>query len=745
MSDRAIGKGRLASRWGLVGIVALATSLAGHAALINERLYDEILVGIATHWQKCVITAENDQELTYRTIHHPITSMTVPQSQVRGLKRRMTAAESYQENFKKLQEAPETIAQLMSEVYEFWPKLLPGAISDLERYTRQRPHYECVIILGQMYLSPALGEKVDPDKALSCARQAEALDNTKAEAYRLQYWGHKLKGQSPEALAAIEKAHKLAPERPEVLVPWVKAQVESGQAEQALKAVEEVLKQNDADGNAHFCRGLILLALGKLQEAELSLGKAQLVKSEVARLSALCSVYYLTGRYDQAISTALQVRAQSDNSAAAAGAIATLALARLRKEGPAAAEAARRLLAEAFTLEPRNARAYVALGMLEREQGNPEAALENFQKAARANPADAYAQYCHGHALFAAGNHPAATAAFQEAARLARQDIDVQRALGACLLLTKEYARAQQTFEEALRAVPERSDLHSGLGMALLQLGEIEPAYRSLAKALQLDAQNIEALAGLAYIENQRRNAERTESYLRRILAVQGDMAWALEHLKKVYAERELIIDYAGFGGAELPGWLSPLSSLKESGLEQRPEEGVFRISGNCKRSAREAGLKSRQQAAGFLRLSADFVAPDNVPYFAGLIVASTGYSFLLKFGKTVHNKVGYTFKDYAGPRDWIEFDQWPKSGKVHLALELADPRNNEFHLYLGQNRLTDAEGKPVQVRINLGTRNMSHLDAGAGVADMNAGDTVEVTFDNLIVLRKAEKGAEGK
>ena len=97
------------------------------------------------------------------------------------------------------------------------------------------------------------------------------------------------------------------------------------------------------------------------------------------------------------------------------------------------------------------------------------------------------------------------------------------------------FARAETFFLAALRAESRSAEARHGLGWSLAYLGDLDGAAASLEAALALAPGDVDALAGLAAVENARGAWESAIELARAALA--ADASWAFAHHEGVDAE----------------------------------------------------------------------------------------------------------------------------------------------------------------------------------------------------------------
>jgi len=142
-------------------------------------------------------------------------------------------------------------------------------------------------------------------------------------------------------------------------------------------------------------------------------------------------------------------------------------------------------------------------GVLKNEPGNPEAnywmarvngkkgeyslALESIRAAIDRAPARAIYQYELGHILRDAGKLPEAVEAWKQAVKLEPGYADAWEAIGSAYLESSRYKDAIAAFEAALKADPPRARILGLMGDAYFQAGKWKDAINSYSAALKAD------------------------------------------------------------------------------------------------------------------------------------------------------------------------------------------------------------------------------------------------------------------
>lgn len=182
-------------------------------------------------------------------------------------------------------------------------------------------------------------------------------------------------------------------------------------------------------------------------------------------------------------------------------------------------------------LDPANAPALIRLGLIARNQHQPDEAARHFASALAAEP----------HNLYAAR---LLAAAYREGRRLDDAgmllDVWLQKApgdsellveKGRCLLDRGDPAAAAPVFEAAIAATPDNAPAHSLLGICRRRTGDRDGAFAAFSAAAALDPTDVSALNGLGNHHLERENYPAAIDHFRRALAVRPGFAKAQKNL----------------------------------------------------------------------------------------------------------------------------------------------------------------------------------------------------------------------
>ncbi len=294
-----------------------------------------------------------------------------------------------------------------------------------------------------------------------------------------------------------------------------------------------------------FQRAEKFYAAGKIREAEALYERVAAVNPDYRQaLVRLGTIAYATARPALAAErfrAALRLRESADVFALLAGAQFN------QEEFDEAYKSARR----AIELDPRQTRAYTALGMIYTALKNWRDADAAYAEALRLDPEDSTAWYLQGRSYFLRNEFTKARAAFEAALKLNPQSMRVYENLALTFELLGNLEAAQAVFENGIRENHQRAGpeaaIHIGYGEFLFRQNRLEGSRAQLEEAVRLEPGNSEAHYALSKtlygLHDLRKAAEEGEASLRtgkpdyrvhfllsRIYTALGDEASASRH-----------------------------------------------------------------------------------------------------------------------------------------------------------------------------------------------------------------------
>jgi tetratricopeptide (TPR) repeat protein len=160
-------------------------------------------------------------------------------------------------------------------------------------------------------------------------------------------------------------------------------------------------------------------------------------------------------------------------------------------------DAAVELIAEAVKLRPRHAGFHAALAQAQIARGDAVAAEIECHRALELDPQLAAAWCCLGEVVAALGNDEQAQAAWHTAARLDTRSARAELLLGHWLCRRKEFDAAAEAYRAGLRKAPNDAALRYTLGAALATGGHKDEAADAYREALRLRPNFPEVLLNL--------------------------------------------------------------------------------------------------------------------------------------------------------------------------------------------------------------------------------------------------------
>jgi serine/threonine-protein kinase len=140
----------------------------------------------------------------------------------------------------------------------------------------------------------------------------------------------------------------------------------------------------------------------------------------------------------------------------------------------------------ALALDPLVAPAWITLGIIERDSGQPEQAVTSFVRALERDPLNAEAHRELADAYFRLGRTGEAEATFAKAVEFRPDSWATHNSLAGMLLRQGRFAEAERAYRRALDIVPDNARLWSNLGAALYYQGRREDAERAWIRSIEL-------------------------------------------------------------------------------------------------------------------------------------------------------------------------------------------------------------------------------------------------------------------
>jgi tetratricopeptide (TPR) repeat protein len=144
------------------------------------------------------------------------------------------------------------------------------------------------------------------------------------------------------------------------------------------------------------------------------------------------------------------------------------------------------LCGQVLQADPRHVGGLFLLGLIQRQMGRDDLAIERLTEAVRLKPDFAEAHNSLGNALRSQGRVVEAEASYRQALRLNPQFAEAHNNLGVALMERGKLEEAEVNLEQAAYLKPDYVEAHNNLGVALTRQRKLEPATASLRQAIRL-------------------------------------------------------------------------------------------------------------------------------------------------------------------------------------------------------------------------------------------------------------------
>lgn len=265
------------------------------------------------------------------------------------------------------------------------------------------------------------------------------------------------------------------PERDRLLVEMALAQNEAGRPQQALDTLgkAKIPEEPRATAQYHGVTAFAQARLNRYGAAIEAIRRAlQLDDTDAHYWEFLISALINHDENPQALAEAIRAQAKFPDHAEIQF---QFALASYHVTESPLSRLALRNLAEA---EPGSPRVMLAEGLLRRKQGETEAAIKAFERAAERGARDAHLLL--GIVYREQGDYEAAERQFLQAEKLNPQNAQVMLELGKLSLVRGDLPRARALLEKAVQHMPDAPAVHYQLGLLYRRLGETEKAEHHL-------------------------------------------------------------------------------------------------------------------------------------------------------------------------------------------------------------------------------------------------------------------------
>jgi tetratricopeptide (TPR) repeat protein len=205
------------------------------------------------------------------------------------------------------------------------------------------------------------------------------------------------------------------------------------------------------------------------------------------------------------------------------------------------------------------------IGLVYREQGLFDAAVAEFQSAARADPEFPGSYNNLGLTYQDAGDLDSALEAYDRGLQVDPENPVILNNHGSALLASGRLEEARRSFRKAVESDPEYASAHNNLGAALGMLGDLNGEFEEYLKAIDLEPDYADARLNLSLNLIRRGRPQEAARALRQVLDREPDHGRALLELGALLIQQgdegEGIL-HLERAGAALPEWPAPRNAL---------------------------------------------------------------------------------------------------------------------------------------------------------------------------------------
>jgi predicted O-linked N-acetylglucosamine transferase (SPINDLY family) len=153
--------------------------------------------------------------------------------------------------------------------------------------------------------------------------------------------------------------------------------------------------------------------------------------------------------------------------------------------------AARLICLSVLDLSPGVAEAWLLLGMIHRQAGKMDRAVQAYRRALEVNPNHAEAYNNLGNALWQLRQYPEAIDSYRKVLSLRPDWIEIYLRLSVVLLDNQQYSESAEVCRQGLMVKPDHADFYINLGTAERRQGHLDAAIESYRQAARLKPESI--------------------------------------------------------------------------------------------------------------------------------------------------------------------------------------------------------------------------------------------------------------
>ena len=444
----------------------------------------------------------------------------------------------------------------LAKVYVKQGNMLPAYAELLRTVDLQPSNVQARIDLGNMLLAGR-----QPDRASDQAKAVLAIDSKNADAYALLSSVAATKGDRTEALAQIQHALSIDPNRANFHTALGLLQASDPAAEPAAEEqLRKAVSLDPKNATSHIALAAVLEKKGDLAGALQSMQEAVVAdpKNVTARLD-LGRIYLRQGDKAKAEETFRQAADDLNDSPIGANLLESyyISAQQLDRAEPAYAALVAKhpkstplklAYARILLMNKDVAKAKPIADELEKtDAGDPEVAVLNamlllndnksteafnlLQKAAKNNPENAQVKIWLGRAARMKGDQTVALQSFRDAAKLNPRNFQAQEGLAQAALDARDFGLLAQAAEAAIAINPQLANPYIWRGMAEGSQRQFDKSEADFKQAMKLDPKNALAPLSLAELRLSQRNIPDAKALLEQTLANDPNSARAMRLL----------------------------------------------------------------------------------------------------------------------------------------------------------------------------------------------------------------------
>lgn len=309
-------------------------------------------------------------------------------------------------------------------------------------------------------------------------------------------------GQTPgnmeEALAKAQSGRvNVSPAKAIEMAGALYSRAQYGQAERVCR---QIIAARPAQADAHNILGVTLAAMGRMEGAAESIGRA-------IKLNGSAASYYAN------LGEVLRQAGKRDD--------------------------ARDALTKAVEIEPANAQALNNLGIIHYDLRKFSEAVDFYQRALKARPNMAEARNNLGNALRITGDIDGAMNAYQEALTLRASYPEAYNNLGTLLQQDKKVEEAEHAFRKAIQQNGRYVEAYNNLALLLFTQKKEIDALRILGDALKFAPKNVQTLLITAKVQLRRNAHQAAEQAVKMALQQEPENPEALTLMGQIFHETD--------------------------------------------------------------------------------------------------------------------------------------------------------------------------------------------------------------